>query len=285
MRKYYIGEGDVTEAKASVGWEPFKGVSIGAELIYLWGDINRSYKATILPFTGPGSYNNETGIMSAYTNEKVSRIFGGFGVQYTPLLKDRNRLTIGATYRLGGKLNSDIVDYIPSGNIYGDTVRFDKTVSPLRMPQTIGAGVYFHRPKYAVGIDYIYQDWASGNAPDAANGVAYVNTQTFKLGAQYTPDRYNLRSFFKRLTYRAGFRYNDYYLQFGGQKIKEKAITFGVEIPFNMLKVSNVNVGVELGERGTLRNNLIRERYFKVNVGVFLFGRDYDYWFNKYRYD
>lgn len=285
VRYYYIGEGDITEAKASIGWEPFKGLSIGAELVYLWGDINRTYQAVILSYTGSGSYNNETGRMTAYTNEKVSRIYGAFGVQYTPLVKNKNRLTIGATYRLGGKLNAKQTDYIPSGNIYGDTVRFDRKTMPTYVPQTIGAGVYFHRPKYAIGVDYIYQNWADKNAYDAANNVGYTNTHTFKLGAQYTPDRYNIRSFMKRISYRVGFRYNDYYMQYQGQKINEKAVTFGFEIPFKMMTVSSVNLGVELGERGTLKKELIRERYFKINVGVFLFGRDYDYWFEKYKYN
>lgn len=285
VRYYYIGEGDVTEAKVSAGWEPVKGLSIGAELIYLWGDINRTYQAMILGYTGTGTYNNETNAMAAYTNEKVSRINGAFGLQYTPLSKNRSRLTIGATYRMGQKLNAKVTDYIPSGNIYGDTVRFVQKVSAAYMPHTIGAGVYFHRPKYAIGVDYIYQNWADKNAPDVANDVAYVNTHTFKFGMQYTPDRYNIRNFFNRVTYRVGFRYNDYYMQFGGQKIKEKAVTFGFEVPFKMTTVSNVNLGIELGERGSLRQGMIRERYFKINVGVLLFGRDYDYWFEKYRYN
>ncbi len=285
VRYYYTGEGDVTEAKASIGWEPFKGLSVGAELIYLWGNIDRLYKAEIVPYTGGGSYNNETNTMSAYTNEKISRVYGGFGLQYSPLVKNKTRLTIGATYRMGGKLNARETDYIPSGNVYKDTVRFDTRTAATYIPQSIGAGLYFYRPKYNVGIDYIYQNWADKNAYDEANDVGYTNASTIRFGAQYTPDRYNVRSFMKRVSYRVGFRYNDYYLQFQGQKLNEKAVTFGFEIPFKMMTVSSVNVGVELGERGTLKKDLIRERYFKINVGVFLFGRDFDYWFEKYKYN
>ncbi len=285
VRYYYIGEGDITEAKASVGWEPFKRFSIGAELIYLWGNINRTYEAQIVPYTGTGSYNNTTSKMVAYTNEKVSRVYGGFGLQYTPVVKNKSRLTIGATYRMGGKLNPRQTDYIPSGNVYGDTVRFDKKTLATYIPQSIGVGFFFHRPKYAIGADYIYQNWADKNAYDDVNDVGYVNTSTYKFGMQYTPDRYSIRSFMKRVTYRVGFHYNDYYLQFQGQKLNEKAVTFGFEIPFKMMTVSSVNLGVELGERGTLKKDLIRERYFKINVGVFLFGRDFDYWFEKYKYN
>lgn len=282
----YAGEGNITEGKIGVGWEPLKGLSLGAEFIYLWGNIDRTYNAYVIPYTGSGTYRS----MSADTNEKVSRILGGFGVQYTPITKDKTRLTVGATYRLGSALNSNITDYIfPNDNIYGDTVRYTTHTSATHLPQTIGIGVYFHRPKYALAVDYVFQDWATNNEYDPVNNVGYTNTHTFKIGAQYTPERYDLRgkpsSFFRRITYRTGFRYNDYYLVFDGHKMSEKAVTFGIDVPFKTMGVSAINLGVEFGERGTLQHNLIRERYFKINVGLLLFGRDHDYWFEKYKYN
>ena len=41
----YYGDGDVTEAKAGIGWSPFKNFSIGAAMQYYWGNITRNYKA------------------------------------------------------------------------------------------------------------------------------------------------------------------------------------------------------------------------------------------------
>lgn len=55
-----------------------------------------------------------------------------------------------------------------------------------------------------------------------------------------------------------------------------------------MNTVSNVNIAFELGKRGnasTLNRGLVLERFFRVNVGITLFGGDYDYWFVKYKYD
>ena len=65
-------------------------------------------------------------------------------------------------------------------------------------------------------------------------------------------------------------------------------MSIGFEIPFMMNTVSNVNVAFELGKRGnasTLNRGLVLERFFRVNVGITLFGGDYDYWFVKYKYD
>ena len=285
VRYFYDGQGDINEAKASIGWEPFKNISIGAELNYLWGNIDRTYRAEIIAYTGSGTYNN----VSAYTNEKVAKIFAAFGAQYTPVDKDRTRLTIGATYRPGGRLDSDVRDYIPSNNIYGDIVRLNEFKSPTHIPQKIGVGAYFHRPRWAVGADYIFEDWAAKNGYDALNDVRYVSTNTLKVGAKYTPNRYDMRgrvaSFFNRMTYKAGFRVGADYLQFRGVPMKERAVTAGIDIPFKADNVSNLSLGLEYGERGSLKQGLVKERYFKINVGIMLFGRDYDYWFEKIKYN
>jgi hypothetical protein len=285
VRYYYDGQGDITEAKFATGWEPFRNFSIGAELNYLWGNIDRTYKAEIIAYTGTGTYNQ----VNAYTNEKVARMFAGFGMQYSPISKARTRLTLGATYRLGGKLNSDVTDYIPSNNAYDDVVRLNEYTSPTYIPQRIGAGVFFHRTRWAVGADYIWEDWANNNAYDAANDVRYVNTGTLKIGGRYTPGRYDMRgrfvSFFNRMTYKAGFRTGRNYLEFHGVPMNERAFSLGVDIPFRADKISNVAIGFEYGERGTLRQGLVKERFLRVNVGVMLFGSDYDYWFQKYKYN
>lgn len=285
VRYFYDGQGDVTEAKAAIGWQIFKNFSIGAEMNYLWGNIDRTYRAQIVPYTGTGTYND----VSASTNEKVARVFGAFGMQYTPLSKARTRLTLGATYRLGGKLRSDVTDYIPSDNVYEDVIRLNEYTSPTYMAQRIGLGAYLHRQSWAVGADYIFEDWGRRNEYDALNDVGYVNTSTFKAGVRYTPNRYDIRgkfgSFFNRMTYKAGFRTGGNYLEFRGVPLNEKAVSLGVDIPFKATNVSTLSIGLEYSERGSLQKQLIKERYFKINVGVMLFGSDYDYWFQKYKYN
>lgn len=291
VRYHYNGQGDVSEAKLAMGWEPFDKLSVGAELIYLWGNIDRIYQAEILDYTGSGSYSEISSRRgaTANTNEKVSRLFAGFGVQYNAIDNRATRLTLGATYRLGGKLNSEITDFIPSNNVYGDTVRFSQMRSSTRLPQTIGVGAFFHRQKWAIGADWVYQDWGAKNSQPVSENVTYTNTNTFKLGAQFTPNRLDIRgrftSFFNRITYKVGVRYGNNYLKFMGQPINEKAVSLGFDIPFRAVSVSTLNLGLEFGQRGRLGHGLVRENFFKVNVGVMLFGRDYDYWFEKYKYN
>ena len=275
----YTGEGNITQIKLGVGWEPFKNVSIGAEAVFYHGVINRYYSATIESFTGNGTYNS----ISASTTERINRFSGNFGVQWNALSNEDNMLTIGATYSLDCRLKAKTVDYIPSGNVFGDSVRYETPSSRLHIPQSVGAGVFYHRQTWSVGVDYQWSNWGI-NGYDAANNVGYRDTHTIRVGGQYTPSRFDVRNPLKRFTYKAGFRYGDYYLVKNGINMSEKAVSVGVEIPFKTMKVSNLNLAVEYCWRGTLQHNLIRENYVKVSIGVLFFGGDFDYWFVKKKF-
>ncbi len=275
----YVGEGGITQIKAGLGWEVFKNFSIGAEMIYYLGNIERSFNTEITVITGDGTYNN----LTATNTENVSRVFADFGLQYDVIRNSKRMLTLGATYQLGGSLRPQVKRYIPSGNFVGDTVAFSQTTSPFKLPSTLSVGMFYRTAKIGVGADYVFQKWNGINADDLENNIRYVNTNTVKLGMQITPNLYDIRHFMKRLTYRFGFRYSDYYMQFGGEKIADKAVTLGVGIPIKTQGLSNINVGLEFGQRGTTQKALIRERYLKFSIGLSLFGEDY--WFRKMKYD
>ncbi|MEC7264731.1 MAG: hypothetical protein VXW38_13400, partial [Bacteroidota bacterium] len=82
--------------------------------------------------------------------------------------------------------------------------------------------------------------------------------------------------YFKRVTYRAGLRYDVSGLEVNGKEINNFGITFGLGMPLGG-SFSNVNLGFELGRRGTTDANLIEESYLKINVGLSL----NDVWFQK----
>ena len=62
MQYQWDGDGDVTEVKLGLGWEIFRGFSIGIAAQYYWGDIQRIYKTAILEnITGGGLIADATG--------------------------------------------------------------------------------------------------------------------------------------------------------------------------------------------------------------------------------
>lgn len=287
----YAGEGDLTEVKLGIGWEVAKRFSVGIAAQYYWGDIERTYQTVVTNnIVAGGSVNTVTGTDS-YT---VSRIKMQLGVQADLIRTERQLLTLGATYDVGGNLRPSANRSVTAGDIYGTAVRGDTTRMALKLPVQVGVGLFYQNAKIAAGVDYVYQNWERNESPRSIPGavdVAYKNTSTVKAGFEYTPNRMDIRNYLKRWSYRVGFRYGTYYQTFGGETLSQYAVTAGFGIPVRFLGRSSIDFGVEFGQRGNdspLRIDnrqigLVRQRYVKFSLGLTLFGEDS--WFVRYKYD
>ena len=268
-----------------------KRVSIGVAAQYYWGDIERTYQTVVSNnIVNGGSVNTVTGTDSY----GISRIKMQLGLQADLIQSERQVLTLGATYDMGGNLRPSVNQTVVNGDIYGTVVRGDTTRMALKLPVQLGVGLYYQNAKIAAGVDYIYQNWENNESPKSVPGavnVAYKNTNTVKLGFEYTPNRMDIRNYLKRWSYRVGFRYGTYYQTFEGKTLSQYAVTAGFGMPVRFLGRSSIDFGVEFGQRGNdspLRIDnrqigLVRQRYVKFSLGLTLFGEDS--WFVRYKYD
>lgn len=293
----YQGEGDVTQVKLGVGWEVFKNFSIGLAAQYYWGDIDRSFVMSPTSITGEGTFVP----MNGNTKYSVSSFKGQVGVQWNAILDKKRILTVGAAFDFGGDLNPEVTNYISDGDLFNTLVKGDTTHMALVLPHQLTLGVFYQNAKWAMGVDYTYQNWGSRNKTIEQTGtsgldrtfydVAYTNTNSVKLGVEFTPSRYDVRNLFKRWSYRAGFRYGNYNQTYNGNKLAEYAVTAGVGIPVKFLSISGVDVGFEYGRRGyniAERVGLVRQQYFKFSIGFTLFAggsENGEYWFMRPKYD
>ena len=187
---------------------------------------------------------------------------------------------------MGGRLNSRIVEVIEHGP-YFTSVGYDEVVnrsyrSSFRLPHTFGGGLYYQGTRWSGGVDYRFAGW-SVNGTDATTGVRYRDTHTVNAGVQLVPKAGDVRKVLNRWAYRLGVRYSQYYMAFDGHNIDETTVTVGVGIPLGARGVNAIDVGFEYGMRGVVAPGLIRENFFRVSIGLSLFGDDY--WFMKYKYD
>ncbi len=296
----YQGEGDVTEVKLGIGWEVFKNFSIGLAAQYYWGDIDRDFTSTTASITGSDTaYSSIVGS----DNYSISSFKGQIGVQWVAVANQKRALTFGATFDFGGDLRPRVTSSITIDNMTSTVVRGDTTTLKLVLPRQYAFGVYYQTSKWSLGADYEYRNWGGRNKGSVHTGVtgsgndkhsytvAYTNTSTIKLGAEFTPGRYDVRHFFNRCSYRAGFRYGSFNQTFDGHRLGEWAVTVGVGVPVQFLAISGVNVGFEYGRRGyNIAENLglVRQQYFKFAIGFTLFGaggENKDYWFLRPKYD
>ncbi len=299
MQYTYEGEGDITEVKLGIGWEPFKNFSIGAAVQYYWGDIDRTFVMVPTSIVGNGNY---VSIIGSETSG-ISRVKGQVGIQYSPILNTKRAFTIGVSYDFGGDLKPDFTSSIYTSDSNYTSIKDETAQLKLVLPQQLAAGVFYSDAKWGVGVDFVHQNWGGRNNGVVNTGVtgtdgaassyevAYTNTNTIKAGIEFTPDRYSVRHFMRRIAYRAGFRYGDHNQTFSGHRLAQYAVTAGIGIPVRFFGVSTIDVGIEYGRRGynvAKSVGLVRQQYFKVALGFSLFAggnENNDYWFTRPKYD
>ena len=276
----YNGEGGLHQAYVGAGWSPVNGLSIGANVAYIWGSINRyvsnSYSNT--------AYKTLTRTYSTQVNSyKLD-----FGLQYTYQVDKENAVTLGLTYSPGHNLGASADMSIVSSNSQtstADTLSYS-IAKAYKLPTMLGVGLMWNRNnQWKVGFDYTLQKWGSLSYPafDGTNyalakGV-YEDRSKFNLGAQYCYGERS-RSFFKRVAYRVGASYaTPYYKVNGVDGPTEISVSAGFGIPI----MNSYNNRSQLNISGqwvrSSAKNLIKENYFRINIG-FTFNED---WFKKWK--
>jgi hypothetical protein len=141
--------------------------------------------------------------------------------------------------------------------------------------------------RYLFGFDYSTQKWSKFNSL-GQQGIL-KDSRRAALGMQFIPNKNagTKEPYYKKIFYRAGFRYTDTYLELRSTVLKDYAITFGAGFPLRKIKIgeiysqSIINLSFEIGQRGTTKNQLIRERYINTFVSFTLNDR----WFIKRKYE
>lgn len=110
--------------------------------------------------------------------------------------------------------------------------------------------------------------------------VSYDKAMKYSLGGYFISDHDSFTSYFKRIVFRAGLKYEETGLIVNSESIKDAGFSFGLGLPVTG-SFSNINFGFEYGKRGTTSAGLIQENYAKFSVGLSLNDR----WFVKRKFD
>jgi hypothetical protein len=284
LYKYY-GEGSLSKAYLGLAVDPVKNISVGANLNYMFGTLNRNAITYFLD--SPSEFYSN----SRNESLRVRDFNLSLGAQATIPLKNEQRITLAAIVenkptftRFYSDLNTKYIQVQVNNSTRAD----QDTIKPFRteekgnleFPLTYGFGIsYVKNNSLEINADYYHQGWADVNLPGGGSDVL-TDLNKFALGAEWIPDKFSIRSFLNRIAYRAGLKYENTYLKFDNQQINDFGITFGVGLPVYRSN-STINVSAELGRRGTKQNNLVLENYAKINLSVNL----YDLWFIQRRFD
>lgn len=273
IKYYHKGSGGVNQAFIGNAFKPIKNLSVGFNLSYYFGKLDYS-NSVVFPASSTGFIN---------TDETNSIIIGdialSFGAQYTAYVnkKENTFFTLGATIDNATKIRAKR-KYLYASQ-YNDTIAYkDSSYGNIPFPKNISFGAaYSYKDKLFTSFEFSIQDWTNTNFFGVKQPLA--NSSTYRFGLEYTPNRYDLRSYLKRISYRFGSHYTNSYLKFDNHQINEFALSTGMGFPFR--NNTKFNVSFEWGKRGTTDFGLIKETYGVVTLSLTF----YDFWFLKRKYN
>lgn len=277
----YKGEGGINKVFLGGAYKITPKLSFGADFQYSFGGIKTT---SIVLITDPSIANaSRTKNESSYSGFSITT-----GLYYHTKLKSGFEWSNSLTFTPKSNLNSDntrnvaTVIYGLNGTEYvGESVDVDVADSKLALPTKTSIGTAFGKSKkWFVGTELTFQGKNNlGNQGNLPN-LKYENATRFAVGGFYIPKYNSFSNYFERIVYRAGFRHENTGLVIGNQSIRDTGVSLGFGFPVGM-SISNINIGLEYGKRGTTSHNLIQENYFSINVGLSFSDR----WFIKPKYD
>ncbi|MGM9785890.1 MAG: hypothetical protein ACI3ZS_03550 [Candidatus Cryptobacteroides sp.] len=279
------GKGSVYQVFLGAGVTFWKRLSVGAELIYYFGNVD---KITTMDYAN-SSYRS----VNSGSDLTIRGVTGKFGLQYEQKLGGNVSMILGATYKMGTNMKGYSTTYrYATQSSVTDTLKYNVDTlsrSGVRFGDELGVGISLKGgEQWTVEFDYIRSDWRKSGMETApgfssiSDGAVFTSTvsHSFRAGFEIVPNRNDIRYYFRRCAYRAGLYYDKAYYKLDGNNVNSMGLTLGITLPV-FRWYNGISLGIDVGQRASTRNNMIRERYVMFNVGFNI----HDIWFQKPRYN
>ena len=276
------GRGSVYNVFAAAGVTFFRRLSLGVQWNFYFGDIEKSYYTVF----NDASYNS----IKNGTSAKISGHAGKFGLQYEQPLGANLTLGVGATYTTAASLRGtvEVSRTLAASTSASATLYYRRDDLGKNAEARIAGeiGISLKDPgRWRAEFDYTRSDWTNSGL-DGVRGFSASKlfttsvSEAYRVGFELVPNRNDIRYYFNHVAYRVGAYHKKDYFLLNGNEIASTGITLGVTLPV-VNGYNGLTLGMEFGQRGSVENALIRERYINFSVGFNL----YDIWFRKYQYE
>ncbi len=274
----FQGEGGLSQLVWSNGFRIYKTLAMGFKASYVFGNIERESRIQLL-----GEDFNSNYAISYIEETTYSDVNLSIGLSYRVFLDENKKaLNFGGVYDFSNTLEGNENRYYQRLSLAGSAIQ-DQIISEgqknsFTLPRSFGLGISYEiLGKFTLGADYRAQSWGSSN--QESNEVLLRNITNLALGASWTPDFQSVNNYLKRGSYRLGVNLKQLPYLVNNTEINDFGINFGVSLPVSIY--SSMDLAFKFGQRGTVDNNLIQEKYFQVVIGATINDR----WFIKRRYD
>jgi hypothetical protein len=289
---FYNGSGGIYQADFSNGVKITRNINLGFQASYLFGSI-RDESFTRLIYLPD----------SVYAGSNMRSTYSGF--MFRPGLSFRKQLNsyqnrdsvvffnFGFTYEFFANITADqslFIERKNQSNALLSRSTVESTSNNISFPRTYRFGISFDKYQaWNIGADFSYTNWENYKGGSAFDTLK--NSYSISLGSEFAlnPGKDFLSDEEKKLKrkyLRAGFTYTMTPLYFSGNQLNDISFSFGYTFPVgkqNFYKdpLPKLNLALVVGQRGTHKDNLVRDQYFKIYAGLTI----NDKWFRRRRID
>ena len=278
--KRFNGTGGLNKAFLGFGYKIVPNFSIGADMHYNFGKIetNSLEFVTNVPIgtrelntANLSGVNFNFGMMYQSKINKKLNLYSSLNFSPESTLKSQNTRNI-ATVGFNSQYDLQVVDVLDE----------QKNRTDLKLPSklSLGAGIGEAR-KWLLGAEIALLSKGSlANNYNTVNNVTYEKGTKYSIGGYFIPNYNSFSSYAKRIVYRGGFKYEKTGLVINSESINDVGFTLGLGLPITG-SFSNINIGFELGKKGTTSANLVQENYANLSVSFSL----NDKWFQRRKFN
>ena len=286
----YRGDGGINRVFLGLGYQLLKGLKVGVDTYYNFGNITN----TSIAF----GYNDQGEMLQYQSRDDRRSDLGGFSFNFGVILDQKISesldLTASFTYTPQSEISSKNKNQFSTIAIDANQVEFVQSTyeidlqainldnTNLVLPSKISFGAGIGKPrKWFLGFDYTLLE-----ASKFSNRFVEIENSTFEdassvsIGGFFIPKYDSFSSYWKRIVFRTGARFENTGLVVNNESIDEFGISFGLGLPVGRL-FSNANIGFEWGRRGTTNANLVEENFYNINLSLSLNER----WFEKRKFN
>lgn len=283
----FKGKGTVSTVQAALSYNISESFALGVRSNFYFGKLYDIEELT---------YSNTELTSGFETSNKIQSFNFTAGTTYQKKFENDRKLTLGATYTFGtsGQMETRFKNstyyYAGSDEHINESIIDEKTSNDKNLiPQEASLGIGFgHEGKwfYSTQVDYKKGE----NIQYLGRPFQYEDSYRIAAGGWVLPNYNNFRNYFSRVIYRFGAYYEKGNLNITplnsttSTNVNKFALTAGMSLPFsnaNINRMNGLDVGLEVGKRGTLDNNMINQTFINFKLGL----NFADKWFQKRQYD
>ncbi|QQS66390.1 MAG: hypothetical protein IPP08_11600 [Chlorobiota bacterium] len=271
------GQGGISEIIVGSSIRPFKGLQLGIAGSRYFGEIT---KETNVDFPENSTINSAAYISHDY--------YTGIGLKLGAIINPLENLTLGFVLEPSSKLmkertnviirfNGRIIDAGNTQYLEDASDTLAKITSDYQIPTKLTFGATYKIGRTGISSEVNLQDWSINN------DVNSTSSNKIAIGFDYFANSSYNATGLDKLSFRLGAYKEKSYYKVLSEDINSIGFTFGTSIPLTKLTTLNsgmmLDLGFDIGSRGTTNKGLTEEIYGKLSLGLSLS----EFWFIRTR--